>query len=418
MATFVYEAVDSRGKKVKAEIEASSSQEARNKIQSMGYFPTAVKEKKSQVTTTATAVRKPKGMAAITFGGVSKKQLTQFTTQLSTLQDAGLPIVRSLRILENQMKPCMLKNVVGMVADDIEAGSSFSEALAKHPKVFDRLYVNMIRAGEAGGVLDTILARLAQFMEKAQRLKRRIIGAMVYPVVVILIAVAIVGALMTFVIPKFEEIFMEMGVGALPAPTQILINMSHLIKNNILFLIMLPFILVVGCKLLQRNSTGRYLVDKVKLHIPLFGIIIKKASIARFCRTLGTLITSGVPILEALSIVKNTVGNEVVAHAVGTVHDSIREGESVAEPLSQSGVFDDIVINMIDVGEETGELDKMLIKVADNYDDEVDVAVSGMVNILEPVLIIGLGTTVGFIVISLFLPLMSLVEKLGAGGGA
>lgn len=353
------------------------------------------------------------GKPLFSFGGrVSFKQLTTFTTQLSTLQDAGLPIVRSLKILQGQMKPGTLKNTLVTVAEDVESGSTFSESLSKHPKIFDRLFVNMVKAGEMGGVLDTILRRLAEFMEKSQKLKKRIIGAAVYPVAVLSVAGLILAGILVWVVPQFKKIFKDMNV-PLPAMTEMLIAAS----NNVVNLWWIAPVLVVmgifGYKLFTSNKTGKSIMDRIFISMPLFGEIIRKSSISRFTRTLGTLISSGVPILEALAIVKSAISNQVIGNAIGAVHDSIREGESIAEPLAQSGEFDDIVVNMIDVGEETGELDKMLIKIADNYDEEVDVVVASMVSLMEPMLIIFMGLVIGFIVIALFLPLITLVQKMG-----
>jgi type IV pilus assembly protein PilC len=405
MPVFAYEAVDNRGRKIKAEVEAVSAQEAANKVHSMGYFPTTVKEK--QISAAPTGGKGKKKMFVM--GGVSQKQLTQFTQQLSILQDAGLPIVRSLKILEAQMKPCLMKVILGQVAEDVESGSSLSEALAKHPKAFDKLYVNMIKAGEAGGVLDTILQRLAMFMEKSQKLKRKIIAASIYPIAVMSIATIIVAGIMIFVVPSFKKVFQDVGRN-LPFVTQLLMSIADVVRSFWFLIPGIPFAIIVTVNTVGRTKNGRLLIDRFKLNAPLFGMIIKKATVSRFCRTLGTLITSGVPILEALSIVKNAIGNEVVANAVQTVHDSIREGETIAEPLATTNVFDDICINMIDVGEETGELDKMLIKIADNYDDEVDAAVGALMSIMEPILIIGMGLTIGFIVVALFLPLVDLIK--------
>ncbi len=412
MATFVYEAVDSKGKKIKDEIEAPTKQDAVNQIHDLGFFPSNIKEKGGSggaATAAAVPTRKSAGMFG---GGVSAKALTSFTSQLSTLQDAGLPIVRSIKILENQMKPGTLKNTLGIISDDVEGGSTFSEALGKHPKIFNRLYVNMVKAGEAGGVLDTILRRLSEFMEKQQKLKRQIIGAMVYPAVVIGVAFGIISGIMIFVVPAFEEIFKDIGT-ELPLPTVMLINMSDLMKNFWFLIPGIPIGFTIMVRFINSNQAGKYMLDSLKLRAPLFGSIIKKSTISQFTRTLGTLITSGVPILEALGICKNAIANQVVANAVNAVHESIREGETIAEPLAQSGIFDDIVVNMIDVGEETGELDKMLIKVADNYDDEVEVAVEAMVSLMEPIMIVFMGGAIGFIVIALFMPLIALVEKLG-----
>jgi type IV pilus assembly protein PilC len=410
MPVYSYEAVDSKGKKIKAEIEAPTKQDAVNQIHDLGYFPSNIKEKGGGGGGAIPTARK--GGGSMFGGGVSAKALTAFTSQLSTLQDAGLPIVRSLKILENQMKPGTLKNTLGVVADDVEGGSTFSEALNKHPRIFNKLYVNMVKAGEAGGVLDTILRRLSEFLEKQEKLKRQIMGAMVYPAVVIFVACGIITGIMIFVVPAFEQIFADIGAD-LPLPTTILINASQLLQNYWFLIPGIPFLFMVLYRFINSTAGGKYTLDSLKLKAPLFGNIIKKSTISQFTRTLGTLITSGVPILEALGICKNAIGNTVVANAVNAVHESIREGETIAEPLAQSGIFDDLVVNMIDVGEETGELDKMLIKVADNYDNEVEVAVEAMVSLLEPIMIVFMGGAIGFIVVALFLPLIALVEKLG-----
>jgi len=441
MPTFTVEAMDGKGKRIKTDIDAPSANDAIAKLKSKGYKPMNVKEKAGHApepapTAAATATPPPSAapgtsraaapppVSAVPTGGksakkslflagrVKHKQLTQFTQQLSVLMDAGLPIVRSLKILGNQQKPGLLKNIVIEVSEDVETGSSFSEALAKHPKTFDKLYVNMVKAGEAGGVLDVILQRLAGFMERMEALKRKIIGASIYPAVVITIAVAVVLAIMTFIVPKFEEVFRQVKV-PMPGLTLMLMSISNVIKEYWWAIIAFPFVMLFILKAWGRTKGGRMTIDRFKLHAPLIGPIMKKSVISRFCRTLGTLLQSGVPILEALAIVKNATGNEVVSAAIGTVHDSIREGESIAEPLAACGVFDDIVINMIDVGEETGELDKMLLKIADNYDAEVDAAVSALMSVMEPILIVGLGFTVGFIVVALFLPLISLLEGIG-----
>jgi type IV pilus assembly protein PilC len=310
------------------------------------------------------------------------------------------------------MKPSLLKNTLQEVASEVESGSTLSDAFGKHPKVFDRLYVNMIKAGEAGGVLDTILERLAQFMEKSLRLRKKVIGALIYPVVVTVVAVGILAAIMKFVIPAFEEMFKEIGLD-LPTMTQVLLAVSRFVSEQFIVLLLIPPAFWGIYRLVSRNPKGRFLIDKFKLNMPLFGTIIKKSTISRFCRTLGTLISSGVPILEALAIIKETTGNDVVTKAVDDVYNSIREGESIARPLGASGVFDDIIVNMVDIGEETGELDKMLLKVADNYDEDVDIAVESLTSVMEPILIVFMGGAIGFIVIALFLPLIDLIKGLG-----
>ncbi len=289
--------------------------------------------------------------------------------------------------------------------------------MSRHPKAFNRLYCNMVAAGEAGGVLDLILNRLADFMEQSQALKRKVIGAMIYPLVVIMFAVLIVTGIMVFVIPRFEKIFLDFGT-TLPAMTQMLLGTSRWFASYGWAVVLLTPALVVGViKLLKQSEGGRYLVDKAKLSIPLFGTIMHKSVIARFTRTLGTLIHAGVPILEAINITRETTGNEVFARALGKVHDGIREGESFAEPLKATKVVDPLVVNMIDVGEETGDLDKMLEKVADTYQDEVETAVASLVSLLEPLLVVMLGSIVGFIVISLFLPLVALIKNVTSGAG-
>jgi len=411
MPIFSYEALDSQGQVVHGEVDATTSEEAIVKIRGKSYFPTNVKEK-SIKRSRAAAPGPRKRKKALAFGRVKVKHLTTFTRQLSTLVDAGLPIVRSLKILEEQQKPGVLKNQLGDVAEDVEGGSSLSEALAKHPKTFDKLYVNMVRAGEAGGVLDAILERLAAFMEKSQRLKKQVVSALIYPAAVITAAGGILAAIMVLVVPKFEAMFKDMRM-TLPQMTQMLITFSSWIRDWWFLIPVIPFGIFVVFKVVGANKTGRYVLDKVKLKMPVFGMIISKSVISRFCRTLGTLITSGVPILEALSIVRDATGNAVFENAIGRVHDSIREGENIAGPLAQTKVVDAMVLNMVDVGEETGELDKMLIKVADTYDEDVDALVSAMMSLIEPLLIITLGCAVGFIVIALFLPLISLMQQLG-----
>ena len=410
MPVFTYEALDSQGQEVRGEVEAVSSEEAIVKIRNKSYFPTNVKEKAAKrQRAAAVGVKKKRTLA---FGKVKAKQLCTFTRQLSTLQDAGLPIVRSLKILEEQQKPGVLKNQLVDVAEDVEGGSTLSEALAKHPKTFDKLYVNMVRAGEAGGVLDAILERLAAFMEKSQRLKKQVISALIYPAAVITVASGILVGIMIYIIPKFEDMFRDMKM-KLPGLTEMLITFSKGLQEYWYLIPAVPGGFWLLLKIITSNRTGRYALDFIKLKMPLFGIIISKSTVSRFCRTLGTLIASGVPILEALSIVKAASGNAVFEQAIGRVHDSIREGENIVGPLAQAKIVDNMVLNMIDVGEETGELDKMLIKVADTYDEDVDALVSGLMSLIEPLLIVFMGGAVGFIVVALFLPLITLMQNIG-----
>lgn len=407
---FAYEAVDGEGNEIKADIEANSEKEANDKIRALNYYPTKVMAK--AVAGAPTAIARKRGGFSLSVS-VSQKQLTQVTRQFATLLDAGLPIVRSLDILSAQQKPGLMKDTMLDVKAEVEGGSSLSEALAKHPRVFDKLYVNMVRAGEAGGVLDQILARLADYMEKSLRLKQKIIGALVYPIAVVTIAGGILTFILVFIIPKFEAMFKEMDLGTMPFLTDLLMKISKMFTSYWYIVIFLGLLLWATVYFVGRTPKGRYTIDLVKLKLPIFGMIISKSSVSRFCRTLGTLIQSGVPILNALSIIKNATGNAVVAGAIESVHNSIREGDTIAEPLKHSGVFDDLVVNMIQVGEETGELDKMLIKVADTYDNEVDTLVSALMSLLEPILIIGMGGAVGFIVIALFMPLIAIMERLG-----
>jgi len=304
-----------------------------------------------------------------------------------------------------------MRIAIRLVAEDIEGGARLAEAMARHPKAFDRLYTNMVRAGELGGVLDVILQRLADFMEKAQALKRKVVGAMIYPVAVITFAVVIVMAIMMLVVPSFNKIFSDMGT-KLPGITRILLNISIWIKDDFGWAVILaiPIGIWATFRLMKMSAAGRLFVDKLKISIPIMGAIVSKTAVARFTRTLGTLLSAGVPILEALQITRDTSGNEIYSRAINRVHDGIREGETFAEPLRQSKVVEPMVVNMIDVGEETGELDKMLNKVADNYDEEVDTLVSSMVSLLEPIMVITLGGIVGFIVIALFMPMVHLID--------
>ncbi len=421
MPTYAYVAMNSSGQEVKEEVDANTADEAIAKIRSKGYFPTKVKEKaakkgkaKKKGAAGDTAPMTPKRKMPISIGGVPRKQLVAFTRQLSTLQDAGLPILRSLQILEQQQRPGLLKAILGGVAEEVEGGGTLSDAMAKYPKAFDKLYTNMINAGELGGVLDLILARLADFMEKAAKLKKKVIGAMIYPAVVITIAVGIVSMIMIFVIPKFETIFKDFGT-KLPAITQVLMDISRWMANwGWAYVLASPIVIVVLWRLIRTSEAGKYGTDALKLKVPILGSIISKSTIGRFTRTLGTLISAGVPILDALNITKETCGNEVYSRALGKVHDAIREGESMADPLRATKTCDAIVINMIDVGEETGDLDKMLMKIADNYDSDVDVLVGSLISILEPVMVVILGVIVGFIVIALFMPMIALIQNISS----
>ncbi len=424
MGTFAYEALNAAGKPQKGTIDANTSDEAILRIKSQGLFPTSIREQKVKKSSVAGEVAAPKKKKrGMSLGRVKAKQLTAFTRQLSTLQDAGLPLLRSLQILEGQARPGVLKNVLLDVCEEVEGGASLSDAMSKNPRAFDRLYVKMVNAGEIGGVLDIILQRLADFMEKAQRLRRKIIGAMVYPAVVVIVALLILTGIMWFIIPQFETIFRDFEV-ELPALTVWLTSTSRWVAGSrpgqelpgaVWILLAIP-LFFVSIKLMRKAGPGKALTDILMLYSPVFGKLIRKTTIARFTRTLGTLVSAGVPILEAILITRDTSGNYVFEKALTKVHDSIREGESFAAPLRESKTCDAIVVNMIDVGEETGDLDTMLLKIADNYDEEVDVAVASLVSLLEPIMVLMIGGIVGTIVVAMFLPMVAMIESLQGGG--
>lgn len=417
MPVYQYEAMDNTGLEVKDTIEAPSEADAQTIIKEKGFFVTKIAEKgrgkkqKKGPAAKGGAKKASSKKGGFSIGGVRPKQLTTFTRQLSTLQDAGLPILRSLRILEAQAKPGPLKASLDGVIEDIESGNTLSEAMAKQPKCFDNLYVNMVKAGEAGGALEVILQRLAEFKERAQSLKKKVQGAMIYPVAVITVAGLIVGFIMYWIIPKFKKIFLDFGT-ELPGVTLLLMAISDTVVNYFYLFPAVPFALFVFIKIVKKNKKGAFIVDWIALRIPLLGKIISKSITARTCRTLGTLIASGVPILEAIVIARDTAGNMVFQRAFDTIYAAIREGETMAVPLREARIVDDIVVNMVDVGEETGALDNMLYKVADVYDEEVAVLVDALVSLLEPLMVIVLGLIVGFIVIALFMPLIKLLNDL------
>jgi len=477
MPTYQFEAMDATGQEIRDEIDAASEEEAQTTIRQMGYFVTKISVKKQSAAAAAKGGKK----RAFAIGGAKTKHICAFTRQLSILQDAGLPILRSLKILENNQKPGKLKNSLMDVCDEIEGGATLSEAMGKSPKVFSRLYVNMIKAGEAGGALETILQRLADFLESAESLKRKVKGALIYPVIVVTVAISILTFIMLYIVPTFETMFEEFGLD-LPAPTVLLIAMSNYIAGYWFLLIAMPIGLLVLIKLLRKFRHGRMGFDMFIIKVPIFGSLIEKNILARTTRTLGTLVSSGVPILEAINITRETAGNAMFERMFSRVNDSIREGEIISKPLkeysvlgfhpmclvfwaifgafpgvlllsvaitgkgsklddgtmiqmlnemSMYGIFggaalaglfyltkikghvvDDLVVNMVDVGEETGELDTMLYKVADTYDEEVRVMTDGLTALMEPLMIVFLGLAVGFIVISLFMPLVSLITGL------
>jgi type IV pilus assembly protein PilC len=428
MPKFNYVAMDSRGKETKGTLDVANQNEAISRLKEMGYFPTKVSEAekpkdkggaKKKGSASASGKKRSFNIAIPGFGGkVKPKVLTTFTRQLATLVDAGLPLLRGMRVLEKQERSPVLKRIIGELALSIEGGSTFSEALAQHPKVFNRLFVNMVKAGELGGVLEVVLNRLSEFMEKAQKIKGKVVAAMFYPAAVMFVAVAILLILMVFVVPKFKQIFADMLEGRpLPGFTNLVLGISEVIAGNFLATLGGFVVVFILFKLALKSKLGRKLFDKFKLHMPVLGPVISKVAIARFTRTLGTLISSGVPILQALNIVKETSGNVIVSDAVSRVHESVKEGETITAPLEASRVFPPMVISMVDVGEQTGALPEMLMKIADNYEDEVDNAVSAMTSLLEPIMIVFLAVIVGSIVIALFLPLIMLIDQLGSEGG-
>lgn len=415
MPVFKYEALDPQGVAVKDEIEALSQKEAISKIRGMGYFPTKVQSRAATKKASAKAA-KPKARRGAG-AKVKVKHVTQFARQLSTLQDAGLPILRSLRILEQQQKGAF-KRIIGYVGDDIEGGSTLSEAMARYPRSFDRLFIGMVAAGETGGVLDLILSRIADFMEKAAKLKARVKSAMVYPIVVLGAAFFILLGLMWKVVPKFNQVLNEMLDGAQMNPiTTAVFNASEWIAYDFgwAFLIGTPFVFMFLTKSIRQARAGRLVLDNINLRLPIIGPLSSKIAVTRWTRTLGTLIGAGVPILDAIRVTGETAGNEVFSDMLRKVQSSIRQGDSFAGPLGSSKTVDSIITNMVAVGEETGDLDKMLLKIADNYDEQVDVLVASLMSLLEPIIILVLGAAVMLIVMAIFLPMIQLITGLSGG---
>jgi len=435
MPKYNYIALDQKGNETKGVIEAGSQNEAIGRVKDMQLFPTKImeseKEGKGKKDKTKVAPRPRSGskkgvninIKIPGFGGVGPKVLTTFTRQLATLVDAGLPLLRGLRVLEKQERNRTLKDILAQLATSIEGGSTFSEALAQHPKVFNRLFVNMVKAGELGGVLEVVLKRLAEFSEKAQKIKGKVKAALFYPIAVLIVAIGIMILLMCFVIPKFKDVFAGMNI-TMPWFTTFVMSISDAIRLHIITTTIGVAILVTLFLLFIKTKFGRRLWDKTKLILPAVGPVISKVAISRFTRTLGTLVSSGVPILQALTIVRETAGNVIIANAVAKVHESVKEGETITAPLEASRAFPPMVVSMVDVGEQTGALPEMLLKIADNYDEEVDNAVAAMTSLLEPIMIIFLAVIVGSIVIAMFLPLIAMISNLsgegdsnGKGGG-
>ena len=425
MATFQYEALNAEsGKTEKGELNVADQAEALARLQEMGLAPIKVEPVKKEGPKKAKAKRgaakgkkgAKKGLGDIEInipglsGRVKEKNLTIFTRQLAQLTSAGLPLLSGLRVLEKQEKTPTLRRVLGELAEVIEGGGTFSEGLAQNAKVFNKLFVSMVKAGELGGVLEVVLDRLAVFMEKAMRIKGKVKAAMFYPIAVLVVAIVIMGVLMVFVIPKFKDVFAEMMGTGLPRFTEIVLNISDVIRLNATGTLTGMFACFFTFAMIGRTNFGRYILDKMSLLFPVIGPVVEKVAIARFARTLGTLINSGVPILQALNIVKDTSGNVVVARAVQDVHDSVKEGETIVAPLEASRVFPPMVISMVDVGEKTGDMPQMLEKIADTYDEEVDRAVESLTSLIEPIMIVFLAVIVGSIVIAMFLPLIAMIE--------
>ena len=443
MATFQYIAKDAEGNETRGTVEAGDRNSAIATVRAQGLFPTAIGEVRSSAPAQPAAApkknarrgrapaapeggekKKGKGLnmeIKITLpkflrGKVKTKILTQFTRQLATLVNAGLPLMRGIDVLKRQMKDPQMLEALDGISENIAAGGTFSEALTQYPKIFDNLYINMVKAGEAGGVLEVVLGRLAEFAEKSEKIKNKVKGAMIYPIVVLMAAVGITGFLLVTVIPKFKQVFADMMGGAeLPAITQFVIDASEYVQHNGLVVVAAVAAIVLAKKLIGKTEKGAYLFDVMALKMPVTGTLVQRTAVSRLTRTLGTLLSSGVPILQSLVIVRDTTGNRVVSNAIQNVHDAVKEGEGMTGPLSQCWVFPPMVVSMVEVGEETGALADMLTRVANTYDDEVDNAVAGMTAAIEPALIIVLAVVVGTIVVAMFLPMIKIISSVSGG---
>lgn len=404
MAVFLYKASDSSGKIITGSMEAKDKAMVINRLQSSSYFPIKVEE---GTQTRASFVERVKGKRV--FERVTTKDILSFTQQLATLTGSSIPLDRSLATLKELADKEKLASIIDDIHKNVHAGSHFADALAQHPKYFSKLYVNMVKAGEAGGVLEAVLARLAEFLESSQEMRDNIVSALIYPILLTLVGGIAVAILLVFVVPKFKLIFMDMGQ-AMPIPTQMLLGFSQAIVD---YWWLILGVLCVGYYIIRRyinSPRGRWRWDKMKLRMPMFGSLVQKIEISRFTRTLGTLIQSGVPILQSLSIVRDIIGNVVVSRSISNVQSSIKEGEKISEPLKKSGIFPPLAVHMIDVGEETGQLENMMFKVADTFDVDVRNSIKRLVGLLEPVLILLMGIIVGFIVVSMLLAIFSVNE--------
>ena len=437
MATFQYIAKDSTGAERRGTVEAGDRNSAIAAVRAQGLLPTALGEVKGSAPAAAPAKKgakapapaKKKGGALskdikiniklpkFLQGRIKTKVLTQFTRQLATLVNAGLPLRRGIEVLKRQMKDPQMQEALNGISENIAAGGTFSESLTQYPKIFDNLYVNMVKAGEAGGVLEVVLGRLAEVAEKSERIKNKVKGAMIYPIVVLVAAVGITAFLLIAVIPKFQQVFNDMLNGqALPAITQYVIAASEFVQHNGLQIAAAVVALIVLKKIVGKTEKGAYFYDVLALKMPVTGTLAQRSAVSKFTRTLGTLLSSGVPILQSLTITRDTTGNRVLSNAIQNVHDSVKEGESMTQPLSQCKVFPPMVVSMVEVGEETGALADMLTRIANTYDDEVDNAVAGMTAAIEPALIIVLAVVVGTIVIAMFLPMIKIISSVSGAG--
>jgi type IV pilus assembly protein PilC len=397
MPVFIYVARNKRGRTVKGQLEAPDEKLALAQLKRRNLSVQKLRKKPKDLSESLPFL-KPK---------VTRKDVVIFTRQFSTMISSGLPLLQGLSILAEQCENPTFKEILKDIAKSVEGGSSLSEGMQRHPNIFDELYTNLVAAGEMGGVLDKTLQRLAAHMEKAEKLKSKVKGAMVYPIVVISVAILVIAVIMIFVIPVFEKMFAEMGA-QLPAPTMVVIGISRFVKGNIHFIVLGVIVLVFLFRAYRKTKKGRRTTDALSLRLPIFGPLLRKVAVARFTRTLGTMLSSGVPILDSLAIVSKTAGNVILEEIILEVRQSVAEGQGIAEPLSETDVFPPMVVQMIAVGEATGALDTMLEKIADFYDDEVDAAVSALTSMMEPMLMVFLGTTIGGLVISMYLPIFKM----------
>ncbi len=403
MPTYTWKARTRQGALKKGEIDAGSEAAVLSQLRAQSLLPMVVKQKAKDISEYLTFLKEK----------ITTKDMVIFTRQFATMIDAGLPLVQCLDILGSQQENKTFKSVILEIKSDVEQGSTFADALRKHPKPFDALYVNLVQAGEIGGILDTILNRLAAYLEKADALARKVKGAMVYPVTVLVVAIGVIVMMLIKIIPTFEKMFADFG-GTLPGPTQVVVNLSHFMQDWIVvFLSCIAAVLVAFFQARKRSTDFRRKTDAIALKMPVFGPLLRKVAVARFTRTLGTMLASGVPILDGLDIVAKTAGNVVVEEALYDVKAAISEGKTIAEPLAESGVFPGMVVQMIAVGEETGAMETMLSKIADFYDDEVDAAVDALTAMLEPAMMVGLGGTVGGMLIAMYLPIFKIADTIG-----